>query len=144
MHDLMIHDYGPGRRMMSLHLEVPYTMTLEEAHELADRIEQRLSGEYGIETVIHVDPVDNSDVLTRKLREDLEGFLRELGPDVHYHDFRTVHEKPHFRILFDVAVPYGFRLSDQEVTAYLKDRFHEAAPGARVIISVDHYAPAKA
>ena len=44
----------------------------------------------------------------------------------------------------DVAVPYGFRLSDQEVTAYLKDRFHEAAPGARVIISVDHYAPAKA
>lgn len=144
MHDLMIHDYGPGRRMMSLHLEVPYTMTLEEAHELADRIEQRLSGEYGIETVIHVDPVDNSDVLTRKLREDLESFLRELGPDVHYHDFRTVHEKPHFRILFDVAVPYGFRLSDQEVTAYLKDRFHEAAPGARVIISVDHYAPAKA
>lgn len=139
MHDLVIHDYGPGRRMVSLHAEVPSDMTLVAAHELIDGLEQRLNAQFHMETVIHIDPVDRDDRLTQQLREKLIEFLDYLSPDFLFHDFRIVKGESHTRILFDVNVPFGTRMTDEEIVRYLRDRFHQLDAAYRVIVSVDHY-----
>lgn len=139
IHDLIIHDYGPGRRMLSVHIEVPSDMTLVDAHQLADTIELRMNGEFGIEAVVHVDPIDVGDPETKKLREKLSEFLDYLTPDILYHDFRVVHEREHVKILFDIAVPYGMRMTDGEIVQFLKSEFHKVGEQYRVIVQVDHY-----
>lgn len=139
MHDLIIHDYGPGRRMMSLHAEVPADMTLVEAHALADRIELRLLKEYGISTVIHVDPHEVNDPATRLVQEKVGEYLSELSPDILFHDLRIVTERNHLKVMFDVNVPFGFALSDEEIVDNLKERLQQLDVSCRPLIHVDHY-----
>ncbi len=139
IHDLIIHDYGPGRRMMTLHIEVSENMTLHEAHELADRIEMRLNGQYHIETVIHVDPIDVDDPETRYLQEKLKKFLSCLGAGYHYHDLRLVKEKNHKKVFFDVAVPFGASMKDEEILQYLTRAFRDLNGHYRAIVTIDHY-----
>ena len=139
MHDLIIHDYGPGTRMMTLHLEVPSDMTLLDSHMLADQLETSLRSKFGIQTVIHVDPVVTDDKEAALLREKLSGFLRYLGPDFLYHDFRVVHEKDRLKVLFDVNCPYNVRMSDDEIQDYLKQEFDKIRPGISLRVGVDHY-----
>ncbi len=139
MHDLIIHDYGPGRRMMSLHAEVPASMSLTDAHELADSIELQLAADFGIETVIHIDPVDLGDAETAKLREALTRFLSDLDPRYQFHDFRIAHDNHHTKILFDVMIPFRKAMPDEQVVDYLKMRFRELDPSYRVVVYVDHF-----
>ena len=139
MHDLIIHDYGPGTRMMTLHLEVPSNMTLLDSHMLADQLETSLRSKFGIQTVIHVDPVVTDDKEAALLREKLSGFLQYLGPDFLYHDFRIVHEKDRLKVLFDVNCPYNVRMSDDEIQDYLKQEFDKIRPGISLRVGVDHY-----
>lgn len=139
LHDLIIHDYGPGTRMMTLHLELPATLSLPAAHQLADQLENSLQTEFGIQTVIHVDPIAADDAETAQLREKLSEFLDYLGPGFLYHDFRVVHEKDRTRVLFDVNLPFGIRMTDEEVLDYLKKKFAAVDPKLTLRVGVDHY-----
>ena len=134
IHDLIIHDYGPGRRMMSVHAEVPAASGLVEVHHVIDHIERELKERFGLEAVIHLDPVEPEDPLTRRLLALAAQAARELDPAATIHDLRRTAEGA---VSFDVVVPYDVALTDGEVRAALAKRLEELEPGAGLVIGGD-------
>ena len=121
LHDLVIHDYGPGRRMMSVHAEVPADGALLELHNRIDHVERELRERLGCEAVIHMDPVCTDDGVTQETRKRVEALVRCIDSGITIHDFRVVPRKGHVHLIFDAAVPFNFRLSDQEVEETIKN-----------------------
>lgn len=137
IHDLVYHDYGPGRAMMSLHAEVPADGNFLEIHDVIDHIERELKAKHHIETSIHMDPVVR-DERTDALRRQVAELARQLDPALTIHDFRITAGPIHTNLLFDVVVPYGFRLSDAEVRGELSSRIKELSDRYFPVIQVDH------
>ena len=134
IHDLVIHDYGPGRRMMSVHAEVPAHSELLDIHAVIDRIERELADRFGLEAVIHLDPLDEDDPLTSRLRLFAAEAARELDSAATVHDLRRVGEG---EVSFDVVVPYALALSDGEVRDALERKLRKREPGLVPVIGVD-------
>ena len=137
IHDLVYHDYGPGRAMMSFHAEVPADADLLEMHDIIDHIERELKEKHHIETVIHMDPVVN-DQRTTALREQVAQLAREIDPMLSIHDLRITAGPRHTNVLFDVMVPYGFSLSDSQVVARLSEGVRGLSSKYFPVIQVDH------
>ena len=137
IHDLVYHDYGPGRAMMSFHAEVPADADLLEMHDLIDHIERELKEKHHIETVIHMDPVVN-DQRTTALREQVSRLAREIDPVLSIHDLRITAGPRHTNVLFDVMVPYGFRLTDSQVVSRLSEGVRGLSDKYFPVIQVDH------
>ena len=137
IHDLVYHDYGPGRAMMSFHAEVPADGDLLEIHDIIDHIERELKEKHHIEAVIHMDPVVN-DERTTALREQVAALARELDPALSIHDFRITAGPMHTNLIFDVVVPYGFRLPDSQVRQSLTARIRALSPRYFPVIQIDH------
>ena len=121
IHDLVYHDYGPGRAMMSFHAEVPADGDFLALHDLIDHIERELKARHHIETVIHMDPVVQ-DERTSQLRDRVADLAREVDPALTIHDFRITPGPSHTNLIFDLVVPYGFRLTDAQVRSELNRR----------------------
>lgn len=137
IHDLVYHDYGPGRAMMSLHAEVPADGNFLEIHDVIDHIERELKAKHHIETSIHMDPVvrdERTDALRRQVAEIAAG----IGPTLTIHDFRITAGPIHTNLLFDVVVPYGFHLSDGQVRSALTQGIKELSDRYFPVIQVDH------
>mgnify|MGYP002509989030 FL=1 len=134
VHDLVIHDYGPGRRMMSVHAEVPARSELVEVHNVIDHIERELGERFGLEAVIHLDPVEPEDPYTQRLLSLASQAARELDPAASIHDLRRT---PEGAVSFDVVAPYDVALTDEEVRAALTQRLLEREPDCRPVIEVD-------
>lgn len=115
IHDLVVHDYGPGRRMISLHGEVPGNSDIFEIHDVIDRIEKELNAKLGCEAVIHMDPIEVDNEKVTDTKEILAGKIRERYPEVTIHDFRMVQGPTHTNLIFDAVVPYGFGKTNEEV-----------------------------
>jgi cation diffusion facilitator family transporter len=137
IHDLIYHDYGPGRAMMSFHAEVPADSDLLEMHDIIDHIERELKEKHHIDTVIHMDPVVNNE-RTTALREQVAALARELDPVLTIHDLRITAGPMHTNVLFDVMVPYGFRLTDSQVVSELGKKVEALSPKYSAVIEVDH------
>ena len=137
IHDLVYHDYGPGRAMMSFHAEVPADADLLEMHDIIDHIERELKEKHHIETVIHMDPVVN-DQRTTALREQVAQLAQEIDPVLSIHDLRITAGPRHTNVLFDVMVPYGFSLSDSQVVARLSEGVRGLSSKYFPVIQVDH------
>ncbi len=137
VHDLVYHDYGPGRAMMSLHAEVPADGNFLEIHDVIDHIERELKARHHIETSIHMDPVVR-DERTQALRDQVTAIAKGIDPRLSIHDFRITAGPIHTNILFDVVVPYGFRLSDSQVRAGLCTGVKELSDRYFPVIQVDH------
>ena len=113
IHDLLVHDYGAGRVMISLHAEVPADGDLMTMHDMIDTIERRLSGELGCHAVIHMDPVVTDDEAVAAMRGRVLGALRqELDAGVTIHDFRMVAGPTHTNVIFDAVVPLSVAADD--------------------------------
>lgn len=138
IHDLIVHDYGPGRKMASLHAEVPYDCSIFEIHDLIDNIEAEIKSKYGCETVIHMDPVDYKDPKTIMLREDLTKILQEEFPEVTFHDFRVVHGKTHTNLIFDIVKPYGLKTPSKEICETIRTRMKQLHENHNCVIRVDY------
>lgn len=136
IHDLVYHDYGPGRAMMSFHAEVPADADLLDVHDMIDHIEREMKQRYNIETVIHMDPVVN-DERTLALREQVAQLARIIDPRMTIHDLRTTAGPRHTNVLFDVLVPYDLGKSDQEVRAELKKLVKGLSKKYYPVIEVD-------
>ena len=134
LHDLVIHDYGPGRRMMSVHAEVPADGSLVELHAVIDRAERELKERFGLEAVIHLDPVETGDPCAERLRKLAEELARELDPAATVHDFRLDGDG---HVAFDVVVSYDVTLSDQEVRQALTEKLLLREPACSPAIVVD-------
>ena len=137
IHDLVIHDYGPGRCHVSLHAEVDGEGNIYELHEAIDRAMSELDHKLGCFSVIHMDPVDTKNERLAALREETVQLLREIDPALSLHDFRMVPGQRRTNLLFDVVVPFGYKLSDDEVRQTIRDAVEERHPDCRCIIQVD-------
>ena len=115
MHDLVVHDYGPGRCMASLHAEVPMDADILVIHDVIDNLERELRRKLGVEVVIHMDPIAVGDPRTDALKAQVTELVRRIDPDMTIHDFRMTAGPEHTNLIFDVAVPYHCRLEDEQV-----------------------------
>lgn len=137
IHDLLVHNYGPGRVMISLHAEVPANGDILKLHDTIDNIERTLRHQLKCDAVIHMDPVCTDDPEVASLKEKVSGFLHELDPALSMHDFRIVKGPTHTNIIFDILIPYHFRFSDEEVCARMEARIQELDPSFFAVINVD-------
>lgn len=139
IHDLVVHDYGPGRLMISLHAEVSGDGDIYELHDAIDSIEQELNRELGGETVIHMDPVAVDDERVNSVRHELGSLLREqLDERVTIHDFRMVQGPTHTNLIFDAVLPYDVKLTDKEAEQRIKELVSEKWPDRFCVLKIDH------
>ena len=113
-HDLIVHNYGPGRSMASIHAEVPRDVDIETSHEIIDRAEREVSKKLGLFLVIHMDPVEVHDARVLAIKEKLGRVLSALDQQLTFHDFRVVFGKEQINLIFDLVVPFTY--SDKEET----------------------------
>ncbi|MCI8528843.1 MAG: cation transporter [Lachnospiraceae bacterium] len=137
VHDLIVHNYGPGRILISLHAEVPADGCLLELHELIDTIEHQLKEQLHCHAVIHMDPVCVGDEETARLKHLAEDCLHGISESLSLHDFRIVAGPTHTNLIFDVVIPYHFPLSDKELTTLIQDKIRQRNPNYTAIIDVD-------
>ena len=128
MHDLVIHDYGPGRRMCSFHAEVPQNADIMEAHDAIDHIEREIYQKFGVETTAHMDPVATEDEAVNSLREQVRDLVREVNPEMNIHDFRVTRGPQHTNLIFDVVVPHRSKVSDEEIAGEITRRVQALDP----------------
>lgn len=113
-HDLIVHNYGPGRSMASIHAEVPNDVEIEVSHEIIDRIERDAIKQLGIFLVIHMDPVETKDMHVLQVRRQVEQILEAVDPVVSIHDFRMIDGKEQVNLIFDMVVPFEYDKKKQE------------------------------
>lgn len=138
VHDLIVHDYGPGRMMLSLHAEVSADGEILVLHDVIDNIERELRSKFGCDAVIHMDPVVRDNALSDSLKQRVIALVRDIDPCISIHDFRVVAGPTHTNLIFDVVLPYKFRLSDAEVCKLLHVEI-EAMDGGKyfAVITID-------
>ena len=137
LHDLVVHNYGPGRVMASLHVEVDGDADIYTSHDMADLIERRLRVECGIEATVHMDPIAIRDPRVNELRTLATDILHGLDERLQLHDFRIVPGDTHTNLIFDVAAPFELAMTDAELRNTVADRIHEADGHLFAVITVD-------
>ncbi|HCI59437.1 MAG TPA: cation-efflux pump [Ruminococcus sp.] len=128
IHDLIVHDYGPGRCIISLHAEIPSNEDILKAHDSIDLIEKTLERKFNCMATIHMDPIATDDEYTLNLKDRV---CRELcGEDsgISIHDFRVVKGDTHTNVIFDLVVPHGFKQSNDEIRKTAKDKIRTIDP----------------
>ena len=137
IHDLIVHNYGPGRVLISLHAEVPADGDILTLHDMIDLIEHKLRDTLHCSAVIHMDPVCIGDEETDRLKEEVMGYLADIDSSLTMHDFRIVKGPTHTNLIFDVVVPYKFKMTDNEVVAAIEERIKQKNPNHYAVIDVD-------
>ncbi len=141
IHDLVVHDYGPGRMMISLHAEVSYKEDILELHDIIDQIEFNLRGMLNCEPVIHMDPIVDDDDQINEAKEKVLEIVGELAnkynEKITMHDFRMVKGTTHSNLIFDVVVPHKFVLSDNELRDEIGNAVNEYNKTYFCVIQVD-------
>ena len=137
IHDLILHDYGPGHRFMSLHCEVDAAVPIMETHDMIDNIEVEILNKYKILTTIHMDPIDTSDEQVLKLREEVREAVKRLDPSYNIHDFRIVKGVTHTNLVFDISAPYEIKLSDAELKAQAVQEIIAVDEAYNPVITID-------
>lgn len=125
MHDLIVHDYGPGRRMISLHAEVPAEGDILKIHDLVDNIENELRTKLGCDATIHMDPIVTADEQINGLKTTVTAIVKGIDEVITLHDFRVVTGPTHTNLIFDVMVPFKFRLEDEELVQMIQKKVKE-------------------
>ena len=137
MHDLMVHDYGPGRVMISLHAEVPAHGDILALHDEIDNVEKKLQDSLVCEALIHMDPIVTDDETTNAAHQKIASLVRGIDENISIHDFRMVTGPTHTNVIFDAVVPYGCALSDREAEEKIKKAVHELDPRYFAIVQID-------
>lgn len=137
IHDLIVHNYGPGRVLISLHAEVPADGNFLALHDMIDTIEHELRDTLNCHAVIHMDPICVGDKETTRLKALVNGYLQEISERLTMHDFRIVTGPTHTNLIFDVAAPYDFRLSDRELADCIRKRIQKDNPNYFAVIDID-------
>lgn len=127
IHDLIVHNYGPGRVMISLHAEVDAHGDILVLHDLIDNIEHELKTKCNCQALIHMDPIINDDEEINHLKKDISVLIKEIDEKMTLHDFRVVKGPTHTNVIFDVVAPYSLPFKDEElkqiIAAKILDKF---------------------
>ena len=137
IHDLIVHDYGPGRRMISLHAEVPSDGNIMDMHDTIDNIERKLKEKLMCEAVIHMDPIDVHDKDFLDLNARLKSLVADIDERLTVHDFRTVSGPTHTNLIFDVVVPYDVKMSEKEIKQKISDAVKQMSDNYYAVITID-------
>lgn len=138
VHDLIVHSYGAKRIFVSMHVEMPATLKLLEAHEIIDRLERKLQSQFQISVTLHVDPVIQGDKAFDEHRALAEKILYDIDSRLSLHDFRVAPYKSGRKLIFDVAVPWNFLMTDRELRREFQRRLIKLHSDDRAIIHLDH------
>ena len=136
-HDLVVHDYGPGRLMITLHAEVDASMDILVAHDAVDNIENELREKLGCSAVVHMDPIVTDDVETNATREEIKRVVSNIDSRMTIHDFRMVPGPTHTNVIFDVAVPFDIDRDDDELRKILGARIRDVDSKLNAVIEID-------
>ena len=137
IHDLVVHDYGPGRRMITLHAEVPEDQPISKSHDVIDNIEMELLEKFNILSCIHMDPVDTDNPETLRLKAETIRLMNGVDESLTLHDFRVVAGESHTNLLFDLVVPHGYA-DPHEATTRLREAIHTHDPKLFAVIKTEH------
>lgn len=137
MHDLVVHDYGPGRKMISLHAEVPCDKDIFELHDVIDVAEVSIGQKFNCETVIHMDPIDTKNKRLEELKELVKAECCAISPRMSVHDIRMVPGITHTNLVFDVVKPYDCLLTDEQLKQTLGEAVHHKCSDVFCVIKVD-------
>lgn len=138
IHDLVVHDYGPGRCIISLHAEVPADEQVLELHDVIDNIEEELAQKLHCEAVIHMDPVVVGDPTVTALHQQVAALVKTIDPRITIHDFRMVPGQTHTNLIFDAVIPFDERLTRQQVADRIRQMVSEMEGDYRAIVKVEN------
>jgi divalent metal cation (Fe/Co/Zn/Cd) transporter len=136
-HDLYVHDYGPGRRFASLHVEMDSREDPLECHEIIDDMERECFASHGVQLVIHYDPIVTDDPELSRLRELVDSVLLRYDQRLKSHDFRMVRGNGHTNLIFDIALPDDLRSKESIIKAYLDDALSDDSMTYYTVITFD-------
>ncbi len=137
IHDLIVHDYGPGRLIISLHAEVPGSGNVFELHDTIDTIEYELGKELGCTAVIHMDPISTDDNKTSEMRAVVAEAVKDIDPRITIHDFRIVDGPTHTNVIFDAVLPQDLLDSGAEIKTRIEDIVHSNWSTAHPKVHID-------
>ena len=138
VHDLVVHDYGPGRLMITLHAEVPAHGDIMAMHDVIDNIEKELMEKLHCHAVIHMDPVDTDDASIARLREQVAALVKQVEPSLTIHDFRVVRGTTHDNLIFDAVLPFSSTMTPAQAAQAIRDRVRAMDGNYYAVVTVEH------
>ena len=138
VHDLVVHDYGAGRMMISLHAEVPADGNIVALHDTIDNIEHKLQETLGCHATIHMDPVQVNDENTNRMKRLTTLIVKSIDESFTIHDFRMVYGQTHINLIFDVVVPYEVNMTEDEVKDAICSKVRSLPGNLYAVVDVDH------
>lgn len=137
MHDLMVHNYGPNHFIASFHAEVDGKKDIYMLHDMIDNLERNIKERLGIACTIHMDPIVTDDETVVSLKSFLKETMISCGIDLAIHDFRIVAGESHTNLIFDIAIPYEYHLSENDVCSKIAKAVEAKRPNCYCVITVD-------
>ncbi len=137
VHDLIVHDYGPSRRFVTAHAEVPADTDIMESHDLIDVIERDLNESTGYIFTIHMDPIVTNDEQTNMAKQLTEKIVKSISEELKIHDFRIVAGPSHTNLIFDIVIPFSVKQSSSEIIAKINSELEKQNSKYYAVITVD-------
>ena len=138
VHDIMVHDYGVGRKFISFHAEVPSDLNINYAHEVIDKAERDMYDHFGALVTIHFDPISVNDEDVAKMRSFAAECAREVNEEFTIHDFRMTRGEKYTNLIFDLVIPVDFKGNDQEAARLVAEKIKEKCPDYFAVIQAEH------
>ncbi len=138
VHDMIVHDYGPGRRFASAHAEVSSRDDIMEIHDIIDLAERDIFNEFGLVISIHTDPIVTDDERINSLKDMTKGIVQEISNEMSIHDFRVVDGPTHTNLIFDLIVPHKYHLSNNQIIQIIEDKLSKIDERYFVVITIEH------
>ena len=138
IHDVMVHDYGPGRQIMSFHAEIPSDYNVNLAHEIIDQLERDMHQEFGAIVTVHLDPIAVNDVEVNEMRMFAIHCMNEIDETFTLHDFRMTKGDKYTNLIFDLVVPVDYKIDEHEAAKLVADKIKEYNPNCFAVIKAEH------
>lgn len=138
VHDLMVHDYGPGRIVASAHAEVRADCDVVEIHDIIDVIEKEIGDEMNIIICIHMDPIVVDDEEVNRYKDITEGIIKGINSEYTFHDFKMVKGNTHTNLIFDLVVPHKMDKTKREIVDELQNEFNKLDEVIFLVVTVEH------
>ncbi|MBR5246991.1 MAG: cation transporter [Clostridia bacterium] len=138
VHDMIIHDYGPGRKFASAHAEVSSKDDIMDAHDVIDLVERDIFNEYGLMISIHMDPIITDDERINQLKNMTIKIVKEISEEMSIHDFRVVDGPTHTNLIFDLISPHKFHMSNSEIIHTIEEKLSKIDERYFVVITIEH------
>ena len=138
IHDMMIHDYGPGRKIVSFHAEVPANSDICMAHDIIDQMEQDIYDEFNCITTIHMDPIEVDDEEINKMRKITENIVKDINKNFSIHDFRMTNGGGRVNLIFDLVVPREEKIDNDKLKKQVQEKIHSKNKKYYAVPKIEH------